>query len=334
MRKIVFGATCLPVAILASSAGLQAQTCPDSLSCAAPSAAFSAVNTTSTGQVYGIKGTTASSSGDAAGLYGIDGSGTVCSVNTPSAGVRGESWGFDGVIGLSSGQANAGAGVAGYSISRVCIAGVNSYGLLGTLRTVGGVSKYYGVFAGGDFGGTGAKYFVEPHPTDPTKEIRYVSLEGPEAGTYFRGTGRIVDGVATIEVPKSFRMVTDENGLTVVVTPVGDMAMIAVVKQGLDEIVVRGSKDVRFNYLVNGVRKAFKDFEAISDNVDFVPDGPNDNRFSTLPAESQQRLIATGVYTPEGKVNLLKAHEMGWDQAWEFATSQGLQPPTNPGSRR
>src|SRR5260370_30222312 len=124
--KRILCAVGLPVAILASSAGLQAQTCPDSRSCAAPSAAFSAANTTSTGAVYGIKGTTASSSNDAAGLYGIDGSGTVCNVNnhTPSAGVRGESWGFDGVIGLSSGPANTGAGVAGYSISRVCIAGV------------------------------------------------------------------------------------------------------------------------------------------------------------------------------------------------------------------
>ena len=39
----------------------------------------------------------------------------------------------------------------------------------------------------GDYGGNGAKYFVEPHPTDPTKMIKYVSLEGPESGTYFRG---------------------------------------------------------------------------------------------------------------------------------------------------
>ncbi len=35
---------------------------------------------------------------------------------------------------------------------------------------------------------SGSKNFVEPHPTDPSKEIRYASLEGREVGTYFRGT--------------------------------------------------------------------------------------------------------------------------------------------------
>src|SRR5262249_22586105 len=157
-----------------------------------------------------------------------------------------------GVAGFSSAQATANAaGVTGYSISRVCIAGINAYGQLGVLRS-GSPNKYYGVFSGGDFGGTGAKYFVEPHPTDASKEIRYVSLEGPEAGTYFRGTGRIVHGTAMIEIPESFRMVTDEEGLTVVVTPVGQMASLAVIRQDLNEIVVQGSKDVKFNYLVNG----------------------------------------------------------------------------------
>lgn len=44
------------------------------------------------------------------------------------------------------------------------------------------------VYSSGDFGGTGARHFVEPHPTDATKVIRYVALEGPESGTYFLGT--------------------------------------------------------------------------------------------------------------------------------------------------
>lgn len=30
------------------------------------------------------------------------------------------------------------------------------------------------------------KNFVEPHPTDASQVIRYVSLEGPEAGTSMR----------------------------------------------------------------------------------------------------------------------------------------------------
>ena len=38
--------------------------------------------------------------------------------------------------------------------------------------------------------------------------------------------------------------------------------------------------------------------------------------FFSLPAESQRRLVATGIYLPDGKVNLDKAREMGWDVKW------------------
>ena len=34
------------------------------------------------------------------------------------------------------------------------------------------------------------KNFIEPHPNDPTKEIYYASLEGPEAAMYMSGTAR------------------------------------------------------------------------------------------------------------------------------------------------
>ena len=65
--------------------------------------------------------------------------------------------------------------------------------------------------------------------------IRYVALEGPESGTYFRGRGKIVRGVAEIAVPDSFRMVTDAEGLSIQVTPIGEMATVAVWRIGLDE---------------------------------------------------------------------------------------------------
>ncbi|HEV7509337.1 MAG TPA: hypothetical protein VGS07_30960 [Thermoanaerobaculia bacterium] len=215
-----------------------------------------------------------------------------------------------GVVGYT----NVGeAGVVGYNMnSAFCPASSAVDGMLGVHR--GGTN--YGVYADGDIGATGTKSFVEPHPTDPTKEIRYVSLEGPEAGTYFRGTGHTRRGFATIEVPESFRMVTDAQGLTVVVTPTGELAQIAAISKSLDKIVVQSSKDVAFDYVVNGVRKAFRDFKPIGENDDFVPQGPDDKRFFSLPAESQRRLVATGIYMPDGKVNLDKAREMGWDLKW------------------
>jgi hypothetical protein len=303
MRKVVVCFT-----ILSAITGLSAataQTCGGNLACNTPSDAFLFSNLNGNG-VAGWQG----------------GPCTVASGVPLPAGVLGASAGNDGVVGYT----NLGeAGVAGYHLnSQVCPAFVAVAGLLGVKR--GGL--LYGVFSVGNFGGTGAKFFVEPHPTDPSKEIRYVSLEGPEAGTYFRGTGRTRNGFATIQVPESFRMVTDTRGLTVVVTPVGELAQIAAISKSLDKIVIQSSKDVTFDYMVNGVRKAFNDFKSISENEDFVPQGPDDNRFFSYPAESQRRLVATGIYTPDGKVNLEKAREMGWDRLWaqREAEAQALSP--------
>jgi hypothetical protein len=198
------------------------------------------------------------------------------------------------------------AGVDGTNLSS------GRYGQLGT--------PSYGVFAQGGFGGTGAKYFVEPHPTDPTKEIRYVCLEGRESGTYFRGSGRIVGGFATIDVPEDFRAVTSDKGLTVQLTPSGDFASLVVKSLGLDRIVVQSNRDVEFFYMVNGVRKAFADHQPVVANVDFVPRSPSDGRLTAgLPAESVRRLKASGILNPDGSINLETAHRLGWDKrpGWE-----------------
>ena len=91
-------------------------------------------------------------------------------------------------------------------------------------------------------------------------------LEGPESGTYFRGSAHVAGGFAKIAVPESFRAVTDDKNITVQLTPTGGLAVLACIRKGLDEIVVQGSSDVEFDYMVNGVRRAYKDFEVIRDN--------------------------------------------------------------------
>lgn len=314
---------CVGCGMLLAASSIQAQGCGTNITCATSPAGFAVTSTNAnpallgtnslaTGGNTAVKGVAASSGAQTAGVLGADqggGFGT-CWSAAPSAGVRGDSTNHFGVVGLAAfGQ----AGVVGYTlVAGFCPTSPNADGMLGVHRN----NHNYGVFSDGDFGGTGAKYFVEPHPYDASKEIRYVSLEGPEAGTYFRGSGRTVHGRATIAVPESFRMVTDEQGLTAVITPIGELAMVAVVEKSLDRIVVQSSKDIRFDYMVNGVRRAFRGFQAISENDDFVPEGPEDGRFFTFPKEAQQRLIATGIYTPEGKVNLDKAREMGWDREW------------------
>ena len=121
----------------------------------------------------------------------------------------------------------------------------------------------------GDLFKLGAVSFVEPHSLDPTKAIVYVALEGPEAGTYIRGTAELVDGEAVIELPEHFAMVTAEEGLTVVLTPLGEWLQLYVVEKSTRRIVVREAqgKSGRFDYLVQGIRKGYEDFQVIRPNL-------------------------------------------------------------------
>jgi hypothetical protein len=175
----------------------------------------------------------------------------------------------------------------------------------------------------GNFSVAGSKSFVAPHPTDPGKEIRFVCLEGPESGTYFRGTGKIVGGFAEIAIPESFRLSTSSDGLTVVATPVGDLAVLAAVRVGLDKIVIRGSSDVAFSYIVNGVRKGFENFQAVAENTHFIPRSPSDPGFGAgLNDEAVRRLKANGVLNADGSINLETARRLGWDRqpGWDPST--------------
>jgi hypothetical protein len=267
-------------------------------------------NNSAGGRTYGVLGLTLSSSDDAAGVYGFDGSGEpLTSQPRFAAGVRGASKFYWGVLGVSRGLAVVGHHLdgAGNTVSA---------GYLGYDDTTG-------VFALGEIGATGAKPFIEPHPTDATKEIAYVALEGPEAGTYFRGRGRIHNGTGVITVPESFRLVSDEEGLTVQITPIGQVANVAVVSADLDTITVRSSaRDLEFYYVVNGVRKAFKDWEVITENRHYVPERPEAKMPGAFAPEQRRRLIATGIYNEDGTVNLETAERLGWAKAWRERKEQ------------
>ena len=263
------------------------------------------------GANYGVKGTNPATYYDSAAVFGLSGAALPPRAPYPAAGIRGEGSGDAwGILGHSTHT-----GVAGikYATGGNYIAG----GRLGYLT--------YGVYSEGDMGGTGAKYFVEPHPEEPTQVIRYVALEGPESGTYFRGRSRFVNGSARIAVPDSFRFVTDPEGITVQVTPIGRQATFAVTSIDLKEIVVEASKDVEFSFLVQGVRKAFKGFEPIGEGTEFVPDGPGATLPAYLTEEARRRLVANGTYNPDGTVNLTTAERAGWAQAWRERDEAALK---------
>ena len=273
--------------------------------------------------------------GNGRGVYG-----TVAQGGTTSVGVRGEYYGPGGNgYGVWGHHFGFGIGVYGSTVDRV---GPSS----GTRTARGSASVERrpaaapvfkaslvrmvwvsrgragaggtGVYFSGGLAGTGTKSFIEPHPTDPALAIKYVSLEGPEAGTYFRGKGKFQRGLATIAMPETFRMVTAEQGLSVQITPIGAMASFAVMRIGLDGIVVQASRDVEFFYTVNGVRRAYKDWDPItSSELAFRPRGPGRSRSRATSSEDERkRLIANGTYTEDGKVNPETARRLGWDKAW------------------
>jgi hypothetical protein len=274
-------------------------------------------STSTTGYHYGVRGIVDDSNPESAGVFGSDGGGTVPGT-FESAGVRGESaGGGTGVLGLVSDP--FGEGVTG---SMLDVSGnVLSGGHLGFNSNIG-------VYFVNGLGGFGTKNFLEPHPTDASKVIRYVSLEGREAGTYFRGRGKFQNGIAVIAVPEDFRMVTDAEGLSIQVTPIGQMATVAVESIGLDRIVVRGSRNVEFFYTVNGERRAYKNAAIMIENEKFlVPESPNARLPRWLSEDERQRLVTNGTYNPDGTVNMETARRLGWDRAWAARDSRPAPEP-------
>lgn len=257
-----------------------------------------------TGVTHGVIGVTDSSYDNASGVWGYTWD-PVTTVATKTAGVRGDSDIGFGVVGYSS--ATRHGGVIGAMVDSSGTVG--NYGVLGT--------STYGVLAFGNLGATGTKTFVDPHPTDASKVIRYVALEGPEAGTYFRGRGRFRGGKAVIDVPESFRLTSEPEGLTVHVTPVGGFAQVAVMQESLDGIVVQATRDVEFTYIVHGVRRGYADFEPIGPGDEFRPNNPADTLPSHLSAEQKKRLVENGTYNADGSVNLETAAARGWIEAWQ-----------------
>jgi hypothetical protein len=270
------------------------------------------------GYTFGGKFVTSSTGFDSAGVKGVSGYGDPLGDSSDcspchTAGVRGVDnnatggLGF-GVLGLSKGTA-----VSGVLLNTANTFSTDAEGRLGTRS---GATKY-GVLSLGGSLATGIKSFADPHPTDPGKVIKYITLEGPESGIYFRGRARFQNGTATIDVPEDFRLVSDPDGLSIQVTPIGEMATVAVAHIGLDRIVVRGSRNVEFFYLVNGVRKTFKQFQPIADEQIFAPESAESRMPGYLSEAQKTLLIQNGTYRPDGTVNMETAHRLGWDRAWE-----------------
>jgi len=198
------------------------------------------------------------------GIQGLSDSGLgVRGDSNSSSGIYGNSNSGNGVTGFSNsgsgvaGNSSSGSGVAGNSSSGSGVSATSSSGLAGNF--VGDVAVT------GNFSASGTKNFVQAHPTDPSREIVYVALEGGEAGTYVRGTGQLVNGKAVLELPEHFRLVTDTQGLTIHLTARGAWLQLYVVELDTAQIVVREAQGQSgtFDYLIHGVRRGYEQHEVI-----------------------------------------------------------------------
>ncbi|MDN5768115.1 MAG: hypothetical protein L0H96_17885 [Humibacillus sp.] len=87
-----------------------------------------------------------------------------------------------------------------------------------------------GLYVGTDFANpacrfysNGTKHFVIDHPLDPeNRSLNHVCIEGPEAAVYYRGSGRLVDGRAVVELPEYFEALTRVDDRTVMLTAVSE----------------------------------------------------------------------------------------------------------------
>jgi hypothetical protein len=102
---------------------------------------------------------------------------------------------------------------------------------------------------------------------DGDRTIQYSVSIGPEIGTYVRGTARLANGEAVIELPDHFAAVTAEEGLTVQLTLLDECNGLRVVEKSPQRIVVKelagGTSDARFDYLVQGLRKGYENLPVV-----------------------------------------------------------------------
>jgi hypothetical protein len=149
------------------------------------------------------------------------------------------------------------------------VAGENIYGWLYSNEIIN--YGYAAIYGNLDVWGT--KNFVQPHPTDSTKEIVYVAVESGEALTMVRGTAKTANGTAIVNLPEHFKLVTsDEAPVTAQITVKNIPAVLYVTKESREQIIVKVKSsdwtafgDVEFNYCVQGVRDGFENHEPIQD---------------------------------------------------------------------
>jgi Collagen triple helix repeat (20 copies) len=159
------------------------------------------------------------------------------------------------------------------------------------------------IIAGGTITGL-VKNFVEPDPRDPQKVIVYSCMEGPEATTFVRGRGKLVNGHAIIVLPDHFSLVTGEDDLTVQLTPMGLCNGLAAVSLSTKELhvaeLLAGHGDTEFSWLIQGRRARFPTWQVVRERSAMTESvAPLDLRVKGRELKDAEAAEATGTALPQ-----------------------------------
>jgi hypothetical protein len=147
--------------------------------------------------------------------------------------------------------------------------GNNPGGSIGLFNTSNVLRATFGIdSSGGSVLACNVKNFVCDNPQDPSTHIYYAAVEGPEVAAYTRGKATLHNGEATIELPDHFASITDEDSITVQLTPRSASSKgLAAVEVSGGRIIVRelmnGTGDYAFDWRVEGVRKGYENYRVV-----------------------------------------------------------------------
>jgi hypothetical protein len=172
----------------------------------------------------------------------------------------------------------------------------------------------------------GSGSFVQPHPSDPAKEVVYAFFEGPEHAVFLRGKAKLAAGSATIETPSHFRAVAGKDeDITVQLTPryanTFGLAAVRVTKGRIDVRELKGGTNTyEFDYFITAKRAGFEGHEPIQPNTHFTADMKTARDFEKAYEKTddltiralRNLLISNGILTKEGELNRETAAKLGW----------------------
>jgi hypothetical protein len=168
--------------------------------------------------------------------------------------------------------------------------------------------------------------FVQPHPSDPAKEVVYAFFEGPEHAVFLRGRAKLVHGKAAIETPAHFRLVAGKDeDITVQFTPrYTDTFGLAAAEVTREKIEVRelkgGTNTYEFDYFITAKRRGFEGHQPVQANTHFTAHMKTAEDFEEAYARTddltitaiRDLLVSNGTLTKEGRLNKEMAAKLGW----------------------